>query len=107
VVWCVAPNTHCHSGKEGSLKPLPKSLWVKSSREAQIFSVDFRGTKEPALCSAYVRKKKNTNHSNNFSAGTEVFFFIFTKLTEENAERCLLNIKNFRCTGLEISHQGL
>lgn len=101
VQW-VALNTHCHSGREGSLKPLPKSLWVKFSHEAQIFSVDFRDMKDPALCSAYVGNKKTTNHSNNFSAGTEVFFFIFIKLIQEDAKWRLLNLNTFQCTGLEI-----
>lgn len=83
-------------------------LWaLKFSHKAQIFPVDFRDMKELALCSACVEKKKNTNHSNNFSAGTGVFFFIFVKLTQENAKWFLLNLNIFKCTNLEILHQGL
>lgn len=73
VHW-VPPNTHCHNGWEGSLKQLLKSLWVKFSHEAQIFSVDCRGMKEPYLCSAYVGIKKNINHRNNFSDAKKFSF---------------------------------
>lgn len=95
--------------REGAEDEIAMSvLWaLKFSHEAQIFPVDFRDMKEPALCSACVGKKKNTNHSNNFSAGTGVFFFIFVKLTQENAKWFLLNLDIFKCTGLDISHQGL
>lgn len=101
-----AQNTHHHSGREDPQTFFLKDLWVKVSHEAQISSAYFSGIKGPVLHSDCVDKKKDINHSNKFSAGTEIFVFIFIKLMWENSKQRLSNSLVFKYTILEMSHIG-
>lgn len=95
VQWA-APRTQHHSGREGPQSCFLKASVWSSHMKLRFFSAYFSVIKGPVLCSDCVSKNKNINHSEKFSAGTEVFFFMFYKITMRKLKAGLIKSMHFQ-----------